>query len=162
MSERKTFPCLSVRAPWSWCLLHGKDIENRSWSTKFRGQIAIHSGVSREAMHNVPWIKGRRKHLDAEIPDAEDFTFGAIVGIVDLYDCVSAADERSQELMADNPWADEDVDTFYLMVRKPLILPEPIKYQGRLGIFHIAEPEIVSALEKLASTESVRNLLHDA
>jgi len=36
---------LSVRAPWWWAILHlGKDIENRDWSTNYRGKIYLHAG----------------------------------------------------------------------------------------------------------------------
>jgi len=39
---------LSVRQPWAWLLLNGKDIENRDWYTKYRGPLAIHAskGIS--------------------------------------------------------------------------------------------------------------------
>ena len=36
---------LTVRQPWAWALAWaGKDIENRSWSTHYRGWLAIHAG----------------------------------------------------------------------------------------------------------------------
>jgi hypothetical protein len=35
---------ISVRAPWWWFILHEKkDIENRDWSTNFRGTVYLHS-----------------------------------------------------------------------------------------------------------------------
>lgn len=34
--------CLSIRPPWSYLILQGKDIENRTWTTKIRGEILIH------------------------------------------------------------------------------------------------------------------------
>ena len=33
---------LSVRAPWAWAIMHGKPVENRDWSTGFRGVIWLH------------------------------------------------------------------------------------------------------------------------
>ncbi len=39
---------LSVRQPWAWLIVNGyKDVENRDWNTKLRGQIWIHTGVHR-------------------------------------------------------------------------------------------------------------------
>lgn len=36
---------LSIKQPWAWAILNaGKDIENRSRSTSFRGRILIHTG----------------------------------------------------------------------------------------------------------------------
>ena len=31
-----------VRQPWAWLIVHGyKDIENRSWRTRYRGTLLI-------------------------------------------------------------------------------------------------------------------------
>ncbi len=39
------FPILSIRQPWAWLIVNGyKDIENRTWSTRFRGKVLIHAG----------------------------------------------------------------------------------------------------------------------
>lgn len=36
--------CLSIQAPWSYLIAFGiKDIENRTWTTKYRGEIYIHA-----------------------------------------------------------------------------------------------------------------------
>ena len=35
---------LSIRQPWAWLIVNGhKDIENRSWPTRFRGPVLIHA-----------------------------------------------------------------------------------------------------------------------
>jgi hypothetical protein len=40
-------PALSIRQPWAWLIVHGhKDIENRDWSTPFRGQLLVHAGLT--------------------------------------------------------------------------------------------------------------------
>jgi hypothetical protein len=50
-----TVRCLSVRQPWAWLLTHPevlqscgippKDIENRDWSTAYRGTLYLHAGL---------------------------------------------------------------------------------------------------------------------
>jgi hypothetical protein len=36
---------LSIKQPWSWLIVFGhKDIENRSWPTRYRGRFLIHAG----------------------------------------------------------------------------------------------------------------------
>lgn len=36
---------LSVRQPWAWAIISGgKTIENRSWTTPYRGPLLIHAG----------------------------------------------------------------------------------------------------------------------
>lgn len=35
---------LTIKQPWASLIMEcGKDVENRSWSTSFRGRVAIHS-----------------------------------------------------------------------------------------------------------------------
>jgi ASCH domain len=42
-------PVLTVRQPWAWAIIHGgKDVENRSWRTKYRGPLLIHAGSAFE------------------------------------------------------------------------------------------------------------------
>lgn len=36
---------LTVRRPWCGLIAHhGKDVENRTWSTSYRGRLFIHAG----------------------------------------------------------------------------------------------------------------------
>jgi hypothetical protein len=65
---------LSVKQPFADNIIfHGKDIENRTWHTKFRGTVAIHASMT---LH--PYAKKKDKEL----------VRGAIVGVVDVVDCV--------------------------------------------------------------------------
>ena len=38
---------LSIRPPWAWLIVHlpgpWKNVENRSWPTRYRGPLLIHS-----------------------------------------------------------------------------------------------------------------------
>lgn len=35
---------LSIKQPWASLIAHGiKDIENRTWATKYRGKVLIHA-----------------------------------------------------------------------------------------------------------------------
>lgn len=35
---------ISIQQPWAWAILHaGKDVENRTWRTTYRGPVAIHA-----------------------------------------------------------------------------------------------------------------------
>lgn len=87
---------LSVRQPWAWFILHlGKDHENRTWRTKFRGPLWIHAakGMTRaeydHACRFASWIRGFPK-----IPRFEDLPRGGIVGQVDVTGCVSESVSR--------------------------------------------------------------------
>jgi hypothetical protein len=54
---------LSGRQPWWWAILHaGKAVENRVWSTKYRGPILLHAalGCTRlEYADAVSWMVSR-------------------------------------------------------------------------------------------------------
>lgn len=102
---------LSIRQPWAWLIVRPditdqakreeayrartiKDIENRTWPTKFRGELLIHAGkgmtreeykTAAEFAFNIAWASGDRIPL----PRFEDLDRGGIVGMVDIVDCVS-------------------------------------------------------------------------
>ena len=78
-----------VRQPWAWLIVHGyKDIENRSWKTRYRGTLLI------QASANLPpkWAARRRSFVrstSAGLSCPKDFEKGGIVGMVQLEDCVT-------------------------------------------------------------------------
>ena len=77
---------LTVCQPWAWAIVDGrKSVENRTWRTDYRGPLAIHAGLSRahlDAMESYP---------DLSRWDDDDLVFGAIIGVVELVDCVRVA-----------------------------------------------------------------------
>jgi len=43
---------LSLTQPMAWAIFHGKDVENRRWSTKFRGRVYIHASKGFDKEHH--------------------------------------------------------------------------------------------------------------
>ena len=97
---------LTIKQPWASLLVAGiKTVENRSWTTAYRGPLAIHAGAARErnaaqmiadclgrdltASERVRWL------LDADLPQ------GQVLGVVELIDVVPV--EQTHE--GDSPWA---------------------------------------------------------
>ncbi|MFS7306556.1 ASCH domain-containing protein [Rahnella inusitata] len=94
---------LSIRQPWAWLIVNGhKDIENRTWRTKFRGQVLIHASqhkVTRDEYESV-----RAVIIDYENRGCKPFFFphfesfqhscmrGGIVGVATITDCVDSSD----------------------------------------------------------------------
>lgn len=73
---------ISIRQPWCHHILFdGKDVENRSWPTKFRGLVLIHASgtVDRE---------DRAEVLAHAMPT------GGIVGVMCITDCVTESDSE--------------------------------------------------------------------
>ncbi|MCU7645600.1 ASCH domain-containing protein [Pseudomonas piscis] len=79
---------LSIRQPWAWLIIHGgKDIENRSWHTKYRGRFLVHAakGMTRAEYNQASWIAGP---LGVNLPRFEALQRGGIIGSVELVDSV--------------------------------------------------------------------------
>ena len=82
---------LTVRQPWAWAIISGrKRVENRRWSTRVRGRIAIHSSQKPE---------GDWRRLAAMLEDAATWNTcrespnGTVLGTVELVDCVEESDD---------------------------------------------------------------------
>jgi len=112
---------ISIRQPWAWLIVHGyKDVENWTWSTKYRAPILIHAGKTLD-----PYFDQIRQDVLAqgvEFPDAKHIERGGIVGQANLVDCVT---ESTSEWF-NGPYG------FVLEDAQPLPF-QPCK--GRLGIF---------------------------
>lgn len=79
---------LSIRQPWAWLIVNGhKDIENRTWKTKFRGRFLVHASktIDKEAFKKFA-------HYGHRLSEATEC--GGIVGEVELVDCVQHSDSQ--------------------------------------------------------------------
>jgi hypothetical protein len=118
-------PALSIRQPWAWLILHaGKDIENRSWPTKFRGRFLIHAakGMTRDEYEDGVdplWMRGGPT---IDLPSFGDLERGGIVGSAEIVDCVRHSD---------SPWF---FGPFGFVLRNPVTLPFR-HLRGSLGFF---------------------------
>jgi hypothetical protein len=119
-------PALSIRQPWAHRIIYrGKDIENRSWETSYRGWIMVHAGLALDRPAVSDYLCDPRDR-NAEYPR------GGIVGMVRI-DGATRADP--------SPWFFGPVG---LILRHPISLPL-IECKGRLGFFK-PEPEIGEAV----------------
>lgn len=115
---------ITVCNPHAWAIIHGdKPYENRGWPSGYRGRLLIHAGKSREWLEDFPQYDGE--------PPAKDLVFGAIIGVVDMIDCVTpdqAFRKRGfRHETAEGPWCHEYANP------RPLIRPVP--WKGSLGLW---------------------------
>jgi hypothetical protein len=69
---------LSIRQPWADLIVRGaKDIENRSWPTKYRGPILVHAS-----------LKLDREACNEYGLHPSTFLTGGVVGIAEITNCV--------------------------------------------------------------------------
>lgn len=140
---------LSLRQPWAWLVASGiKDVENRTWLTKFRGRIYIHAGKSTKVtVQGIgdEWITKRLtvgQYLQYREAEAElELVRGAIIGEVTIVDCKFRFGEENANLYS--KWAEAGLYGFVLA--NPILYEEPIPCRGALGFF---EPDLSAAGRK--------------
>jgi len=79
---------LSIKQPWASLIAHGiKNIENRTWKTKFRGRIFIHASSNAKGFLD---LLNKKQVDDLRLKTDLDFNFpiSAIIGEVEIIDCV--------------------------------------------------------------------------
>lgn len=125
---------LSIKQPWAHLIIHhGKNVENRTWSTKIRGRVLIHASktVDTAAMHYY-------EQLGMIHPD--DLLRGAIVGSVEIVDCVTT----SSSLWFQGPYG--------FVLQNPQ--SEPIEFiRGKLGFFE-HKPENALPVPMLGASDN--------
>lgn len=107
--------------PWAWLIVHGfKDIENRSWATRYRGTLLIQASASLPTKRNLEEFRRFARKRGVELP--EDFQRGGIVGMVQLEDCVTSS--RSK-------WFEGPVGWVLSQPKRLRFIP----LKGQLGLF---------------------------
>lgn len=113
-------PALTIRQPWADLILSGvKDVENRHWSTRFRGPLLIHSSKA------VAWEEVAELQRDRLLPRDYRPVIGAILGLVEVVGCVT--DHPSQ--FFHGPYG--------FTMRNPCPFSRPIPFSGQPGIFNV-------------------------
>lgn len=109
---------LTVRQPWAYAIIHaGKDIENRSRTTHYRGRLLIHAGKA-WAPQGAQWLN----RMGIPIPD--DLPTGCIIGSV----TVTGSTQNSS-----SPWAMPD--SHHWQFTDPTAARELIYCRGSLAMF---------------------------
>jgi len=134
MRKRNTFPAISVYQPWADLIVRGvKDIENRSWPTRFRGRILIHAG--RTIKWNV--VKEVRRSLGLNSPDDYEPQTMAIVGMVEIVNCLNTHGSRFF------------LGPYGFVLKNAVRFRKPIRYRGRQRTFRVP-------LGRLRGTQAIR------
>lgn len=146
---------LSFQQPYAWLAATGlKAVDNRPKRTNTRGRIYIHAsllpygrserGVSAmlesvhralvatghaEAYHKVVQLLAKRK------VDTKQY-FGAIIGTVEITDCVIAKDALPTQA---RPWF---TGPYGYVLDKPMLWPHPVLWRGQLGFFDVEDVRV--------------------
>ena len=126
---------LSIRQPYAWAIISGiKNVENRDWSTNIRGRIYIHAGSNKT---ELKWgMENLKKHRVKPLPDEDELIFGALIGSVEIVDCL----ERSRsQWHAPGKWG--------FVLAKPIPLPRPIPLKANAKMQRVPE-DIMRTIKK--------------
>ena len=124
---------LSIQQPWAWAILDGrKRVENRTWLTHHRGPLLIHAGNSRKWYRA---LRGKTLPDGSPLPPEDYLHFGAILGVVQLRECVELAEPEGAPLRAD-PFASGPV---CWVLAEPRRFPSPIPFKGQVTLFEVSE-----------------------
>lgn len=118
---------LTVRQPHAWAILAGiKPFENRTWTTRYRGPLLIHAGMSWDRLDDGPRYEGE--------PHRSWLTFGAILGVADLV-AVAPVEQVEPHPTATGPrcWS----------LANPRWLREPVRCRGAQGLWR-PDPEVAA------------------
>ncbi|MER7361839.1 ASCH domain-containing protein [Nonomuraea wenchangensis] len=133
---------ITVRQPWAWAIATGrKPVENRTWTTRHRGLLAIHAAArwaGPDALRDVCDL------ADCHVSDVRvtDKHLGAIVAVVDLVD-VCTAMLTPGDTCGCGPWAMGGHAHWRVVNPRPLAVPIPCK--GRLMLWDLS-PELETAV----------------
>ncbi|MEZ0095046.1 hypothetical protein [Streptacidiphilus sp. EB129] len=130
-----TWRGLTIRPPWSTLITLGiKSIENRPWTTRYRGPLLIHAGrtLDRIAL-TLPTV------TDALTTDQHHP--GHIVAVAHLADCHPDDGPCT-------PWAQPAHHHLVLTDIRPL--PQPIAHRGTLGLWKPPDDVLRQLADQLA------------
>jgi hypothetical protein len=142
---------ISIKNPWASLIVQGvKDIENRTWKTSFRGTVLVHasgkpSGTITDLLTQDQFDSlnvNRFAPLWLQFLMAGRYTNSAIIGTVDIVDCVIGHHSiwaEKTDMPAGPTWVEKP--TFNWVLKNPVLFPEPIlNVKGKLSFWDFDLP----------------------
>lgn len=147
---------ISIKQPWASLICYGiKDIENRTWQTKFRGRVLVHSSAKNDSRsHSINNIFTPEQWEKMRITGGSNLLWkmiksnwelSAIIGSVEIVDCV---------INHNSIWAEGTISKGYpvynWVLAKPVLFAEPIlNVKGKLSFwdYPMTEDEYLNRLK---------------
>ena len=114
---------VSVEQPHAVAILAAlRPVTYRFWRTDHRGPLLIHAARRKAGRASPAWVEG--------------LAYNAILGVVELADCLGE----------DHPGADPDEAGYHWVLTDPRAFASPLPYIGREGLFQVADAAVAGAL----------------
>ena len=124
---------LTLWEPWATLMALGeKRIETRSWSTRYRGPLAIHA--AKGGMRDEQFMEICRQPFFRESLACRKLYPGHIVAVVDLHDCKPSYDIWIFLTEKEKAFGDYATWRYGWVTNGVFRLPEPIPYKGSQGL----------------------------
>lgn len=147
--------CLTLWQPWASLLASGtKRYETRSWSTPYRGLLAIHAAKRWAGAERLAWQRAMTQLVSRSTGDRIaaagagfwaavgpcDLPLGAIVGLGQLASCElmdqALIESQDEDELAFGDWRP---GRYAWRIEQVIRLPEPIPLKGRQGMWTLSE-----------------------
>ncbi len=138
---------LSIKQPWASLIAHGiKDIENRTWATKYRGTIYIHAS-GKPSFNNLT-LNLTHDQIDQIVLNGsfaldarnEMYPKSAIIGKVDIVDCVINHDSIWAE--HSRGWPSDPKVIYNWVLANPVLFDKPnLNIKGKLSLWEFEGKE---------------------
>jgi hypothetical protein len=134
----KEMRALSIAQPWAHCIIRkGKNVENRNWTTRYRGTIAIHASLSR-SKDRFYWCE---KDYGIKL-DPDELSYGAIVGFAEIVDVITKKDLTTKT----KKWFG---GKYGFVLKNIVTLKKPIPIKGALGFWKLKGRKLKKCLKQL-------------
>lgn len=140
---------ISLWQPWASLWLTSRKLhETRHWSIAYRGPLAVHAAKRFVKDIDGPLLEILQDEFGGHW--AEDLPTGAVLGWVNLADCRRTEEIYPTPFRHDDASAPDDYwcgdfaeGRFGWRQDRAVILPRPVPYVGRQGLFHVPDELLV-------------------
>lgn len=136
---------LTIQQPFAGLLILGIKLhETRSWNTKHRGKLAIHSSakMTADGKRTLDWLC--KELPDVFFPSSKAMTvctqLGMVLGTVNVSETVST-NEKSPIESLERHLGDYSANRYYWKCENPVQFPSPVPAVGKLSIWNWDKPD---------------------
>lgn len=125
---------LTVQEPYATFIMQGmKKIETRSWKTKYRGEIYIHAGKSKN------FLKKINNNKVLKLLESIDLNYGNIICKAELIDCVYMTKDFIDKVKNENNYeyilGEYAVGRYAWILQNVQEIDQKIQAKGKLNIW---------------------------